>query len=61
MRTLAIVLAVAMVATLMGCDSETAVDNSPKVSDMAAERKRIASKVKKRKGQKEKSAKVAKA
>ncbi len=60
MRTLAIVLAVALMLTLMGCDSGSGEDSSPKVSDLAAERERVAAKVKKREGQKKKSAKLAK-
>jgi Tfp pilus assembly protein PilP len=57
-RTLAIVLAVALTVTLMGCDSGSGEEDSPKISDLKAERARVAAKVKKRKGQKEERAKV---
>jgi type IV pilus assembly protein PilP len=59
-RTLAVVLAVSLMVTLMGCGGGSVEDGSPKVSDLKAERDRVAAKVKKRKGQKQKKAQLAK-
>ncbi|MCP5041055.1 MAG: hypothetical protein GY944_08485, partial [bacterium] len=58
MKTIATVLAVAFLATLVGCSDEGAREEAPKISDMAAERDRVAKDIKNRKGQKPK--KVAK-
>ena len=53
MRTIAVMLAVSLTVILVGC-AEEAPESAPKISDMAAERQRVAAKVKKRKGQKAK-------
>ncbi len=58
MKTIATVLAVAFVATLVGCSDDGAREDAPKISDMAAERERVAKDIKDRKGQRPK--KVAK-
>jgi len=60
-RTLATVLAVALVVTMAGCSDNSANDNSPKISDMAAERARVSAEIKKRTGAKSKPQQVAKA
>ncbi len=62
MRTLATVLAVAFLVGLVGCNDDAGDSSAPKISDMAAERERVAADIKKRKGQKNepKVAKVAK-
>ena len=61
MRTLATVLAVALVVTMAGCSDNSANDNSPQISDMAAERARVSAEIKKRRGAKRKPQQVAKA
>lgn len=61
MRTLATVLAVALVAFLGACSDDAASEGAPKISDMAAERARVSADLKKRKGQNKSVEKVAKA
>ncbi len=49
MKTITIVLAIAFVAALVGCSGEGGNDGAPKVSDLAAEQKRVSAEIKKRK------------
>lgn len=52
MKTVSIVLAIAFAAGLLGCTGEAGNESAPKVSDLAAERKRVSAEIKKRKTKK---------
>lgn len=52
MKTIATVLAVVFVATLVGCSDESESASAPKVADMGVERKRVSEGIEKRKGTK---------
>ncbi len=58
MRTLAAILAVALAVVMVGCEEEQSAE-APKISDLDAERSRVAAAVEKRKGQNQ-NAKLAK-
>jgi type IV pilus assembly protein PilP len=57
-RTLAAILAVALAVIMVGCEEERSTD-APMISDMEAERARVAATVKKRQSQQQAAAKAA--